>query len=168
MVPSVPVASLAGLGGFRLLSSCGAIDAGGGYTYFNPQTGVEFSGVLGFTYNLLNQSTQYQNGVDMHFDWGTSQFLTKQFLVGLVGYVYKEVGCDSGSGNRVGCFQSQVASIGPQVGFIFPVGNMQGYLNFKGYKEFAAERRPDGWNAWVTFVISPAAPTPSSPSRPRR
>ena len=29
----------------------GAIDAGGGYTYFNPQTGHEFSGVLGFTYN---------------------------------------------------------------------------------------------------------------------
>ena len=47
----------------------GAIDAGGGYTYLNPQTGHEFSGVLGFTYNFTNQSTQYQNGVDMHFDW---------------------------------------------------------------------------------------------------
>ena len=60
----------------------GAIDAGGGYTYLNPQTGHEFSGVLGFTYNFTNQSTQYQNGVDMHFDWGASQFLTKQFQVG--------------------------------------------------------------------------------------
>src|SRR5262249_26011621 len=65
----------------------GAIDAGGGYTYLNPQTGHEFSAVLGFTYNFLNQSTQYQNGVDMHLDWGASQFLTKQFLVGAVGYV---------------------------------------------------------------------------------
>src|SRR5262249_30719099 len=86
----------------------GAIDAGGGYTYLNPQTGHEFSGVLGFTYNFTNQSTQYQNGVDMHFDWGASQFLTKQFLVGAVGYVYQEVGCDSGSGDRVGCFRSRV------------------------------------------------------------
>ena len=34
----------------------GAIDAGGGYTYFNPQTGHEFSGVLGFTYNFKNHS----------------------------------------------------------------------------------------------------------------
>jgi hypothetical protein len=41
----------------------GAIDGGGGYTYFNPQTGHEFSAVLGFTYNFENQSTQYQNGV---------------------------------------------------------------------------------------------------------
>src|SRR5262245_43578758 len=36
----------------------GAIDAGVGYTYLNPQTGHEFSGVLGFTYNFTNQSTQ--------------------------------------------------------------------------------------------------------------
>ena len=72
----------------------GAIDAGAGYTYLNPQTGHEFSGVLGFTYNFTNQSTQYQSGVDMHFDWGASQFLTKQFQVGLVGYVYQEIGCD--------------------------------------------------------------------------
>ena len=143
----------------------GALDAGGGYTYFNPQTGHEFSAVLGFTYNFENRSTQYQNGVDMHLDWGASQFLTKQFQIGLVGYVYKELGCDSGSGDRVGCFQSQVVGVGPQVGFIFPVGEMQGYLNFKGYKEFAAENRPDGWNTWVTFVISPAAPTPSAPRR---
>lgn len=56
----------------------GAIDAGGGYTYFDPQTGHEFSGVLGFTYNFKNTTTQYQNGVDMHFDWGASQFLSKQ------------------------------------------------------------------------------------------
>ena len=143
----------------------GALDGGGGYTYFNPQTGHEFSAVLGFTYNFENRSTQYQNGVDMHLDWGASQFLTKQFQIGLVGYVYKELGCDSGSGDRVGCFQSQVVGVGPQLGFIFPVGEMQGYLNFKGYKEFAAENRPDGWNTWVTFVISPAAPTPSPPRR---
>lgn len=140
----------------------GAIDAGGGYTYFNPQTGHELSGVLGFTYNFLNTATQYQNGVDMHFDWGASQFLSKQVLIGLVGYVYEQLGCDSGSGDRVGCFRSQVASIGPQVGFIFPVGNMQGYLNLKGYWEFAGENRPTGWNTWLTFSISPAAPPPAA------
>jgi hypothetical protein len=140
----------------------GAIDAGGGYTYFNPQTGHEFSGVLGFTYNFKNPDTQYQSGVDMHFDWGASQFLSKQVLVGVVGYVYKQLGCDSGAGNRVGCFQSQVAALGPQVGYIFPVGNMQGYLNVKAYKEFAAEHRPEGWNAWVTLSISPAATPPAS------
>ena len=123
----------------------GAIDAGGGYTYFNPQTGHEFSGVLGATYNFKNTATQYQSGVDLHFDWGASQFLSKEVMVGLVGYIYKEVGCDSGSGDRVGCFQSQVFGIGPQIGFLFPVGDMQGYLNFKAYGEFDNANRPAGF-----------------------
>src|SRR5262249_53748760 len=144
----------------------GGIDARAGYTHLNPQTGHEFSGVLGFTYNFTNQSTQYQNGVDMHFDWGASQFLTKQFQIGLVGYAYDEIGCDSGSGNRVGCFQSRVFGVGPQVGFIIPISTTtQGYLNIKGYKEFENQNRPDGWNVWLTFVFSPAEQTPSAPPR---
>src|SRR5215813_2043635 len=145
----------------------GAIDAGGGYTYLNPQTGHEFSGVLGFTYNFTNQSTQYQNGVDMHFDWGASQFLTKQVQVGVVGYVYRELGCDTGAGDRVGCFQSQVVGAGPQLGFIVPLGDKwQGYFNVKAYGEFANENRPAGWNLWLTFNISPAAEPPHAASRP--
>jgi hypothetical protein len=143
----------------------GAIDAGGGYTYFNPQTGHELSAVLGFTYNFMNPSTQYQNGVDMHLDWGASQFLTKQVQVGLVGYLYDQLSCDGGAGDHVGCFESRVAGIGPQIGFIFPIGKLQGYLNFKSYAEFDAADRPSGWNAWATFVISPAAPTPATSPR---
>jgi hypothetical protein len=142
-----------------------AIDAGGGYTYFNPTTGHEFSAVLGFTYNFENRSTQYQNGVDMHLDWAASQFVTKQLQLGVVGYVYKQISCDTGSGDRVGCFESQVFGVGPQLGYIIPMGHLQGYLNIKGYKEFESEHRPSGWNTWLTFAISPAAPTPASPPR---
>ena len=143
-----------------------AIDGGGGYTYFNPATGHELSAVLGFTYNFENTHTQYQNGIDMHLDWGASQFLSKQTHIGLVGYAYQQLTCDSGAGNRVGCFQSRVFAIGPQIGHIIPLGTHQGYLNLKGYKEFGAEHRPEGWNVWLTFVISPAAPTPPQTTRP--
>jgi hypothetical protein len=143
----------------------GAIDAGAGYTYFNPATGHELSGVLGFTYNLKDQTTQYQNGVDLHFDWSASQFLTKQVQVGLVGYAYKDIGCDSGSGDHVGCFQSQVFGVGPQFGYLFPLSEgLQGYINLKGYKEFGSSDRASGWNTWLTFVISPAAAPPPAPS----
>jgi len=149
----------------------GAVDAGGGYTYFNPETGHELSGVLGFTYNFKNPYTQYQNGVDLHFDWGASQFVSKEVQIGVVGYAYKDIGCDSGSGDRVGCFRSQVFGIGPQLGFVIPLGEFQGYLNFKGYKEFDAKDRAHGWNTWLTFVISPApshaAPPPSLTPPPR-
>src|SRR5580693_8052032 len=144
----------------------GAFDAGAGYTYFNPQTGHELSGVLGFTANFINPATQYQNGVDMHFDWGASQFLTKQVQVGLVGYAYKDIGCDSGTGDHVGCFQSQVFGIGPQFGYVFPLSQgLQGYINLKAYAEFAGSDRPTGWNTWLTFSISPAAPPTVTPTQ---
>jgi len=139
-----------------------AIDGGFGYTYFNPQTGNEFSAVLGFTYNFENHHTDYQNGVDMHLDWAASKFLIKQWQVGVVGYAYQQLTGDSGSGNRVGGFESRVFGIGPQVGYVFPLDrDYQGYLNLKGYKEFEAEHRAEGWNVWLTFAISPAAPRPA-------
>jgi hypothetical protein len=136
----------------------GAIDTGGGYTYLNPQSGHEFSGVAGFTYNFKNLTTQYQNGVDFHFDWGASQFLSKQLFAGLVGYAYQQISDDSGANPTLGGFRSRVLGVGPQIGYLFPVGNMQGYLNLKAYGEFDAASRPSGWNAWLTFAISSAAP----------
>jgi hypothetical protein len=143
-------------------------DFGGGYTYFNPQTGHEFSAVAGFTYNFINPSTQYQNGINFHLDWAASQFLSKQFFVGAVGYVYQQITGDSGAGATLGPFKSRVFSVGPQLGYLFPVGGMQGVLNLKGYYEFGAQNRPEGWNAWLVFAVSPAAqPAPQPPLRSR-
>jgi hypothetical protein len=143
----------------------GAIDAGGGYTYFDPKAGNEFSATLGFTYNLENVDTNYQNGVDMHLDLGASHFFTKQLQLGAVGYAYQQISCDSGSGDRLGCFESRVFGAGPQIGYIVPMGSFEGYFNFKIYKEFAAENRPSGWNSWLTFAISPA-PAAAAPPAP--
>jgi hypothetical protein len=138
----------------------GAIDGGGGYTYFNPETGHEFSAVTGLTGNFANTATDYQNGVNWHMDWGASQFLSEQLHVGVVGYLYKQISADSGAALILGENKSQVAGAGPQIGYLFPIGALQGYLGLKAYWEFAADRRAQGLNAWLTFAISPAAPPP--------
>ena len=140
----------------------GAIDAGVGYTYFDPHTGHELSAVTGLTYNFINPGTDYQNGIDWHLDWGASQFLTHSLQVGAVGYVYDQITGDSGSGNKVGPFESRVIGIGPQIGYLFPVAGLQGYVNLKGYDEFDARNRASGYSLWLTLSISPAAPTPPS------
>jgi hypothetical protein len=135
----------------------GAVDGGAGYTYFDMKNGHEFSAVAGATYNLQNAATRYQNGVDLHLDMAASQFLSEQFFVGVVGYAYDQVTPDIGALPIQGTFESRVFGAGPQVGYLFPLGKMQGYLNLKGYMEFGAMNRPEGWNAWLTFSISPAA-----------
>jgi hypothetical protein len=138
-----------------------AVDGGAGYTYFDPKTGHEFSVVGGLTYSFINPDTQYQNGVDFHMDWAASQFVSKNVQLGLAGYFFQQLTGDSGSGAKLGDFKGRVAGVGPQIGFLFPLGQEhQGYLNLKAYKDFAAENRPEGYTAWVTLAITPAAPEP--------
>src|SRR5882724_8140638 len=143
----------------------GAIVFGGGYTYLNPTTGTEFSGVGGITYNFKNPDTQYQSGIDFHFDWGVSQFLSKQVFVGFVGYAYQQITDDFGQPAVLGGFRSRVLGIGPQLGYIFPIGDNQAFLGLKGYGEFNADNRPSGWNTWLTFSISEAVPTTVTPTK---
>jgi hypothetical protein len=128
-----------------------SLDAGAGYTYLDPKAGHEFSIVGGLTYNFENEDTNYQNGVDGHIDWAASQFLNEQLHIGLVGYIYYQLSGDSGSGATLGDFESRVYAVGPQAGYFFPVGKAQGYVNLRGYYEFDASKRPEGWNASLTL-----------------
>jgi hypothetical protein len=142
----------------------GAIDGGVGYTYFNPQTGHELSAVTGLTYNFKNTDTDYRNGVDWHLDWGASQWLSKQLFFGAAGYFYNQVTADSGSLAILGPVRSRVIGVGPQIGYVLPIGDMQGFLGLKTYFEFDANERPHGVNTWLTFAISPAAQARPIPS----
>jgi hypothetical protein len=137
-----------------------AIDGGVGYTYLDLKAGNEFSVVTGLTYNLKNTNTDYQSGVDWHLDWGMSHFFSKQVHIGAVGYFYQQLTDDSGAPAILGDTKSAVIGAGPQLGYLFPVGEgLHGYLNLKGYYEFDATYRPKGWNTWLTLSISPAAPS---------
>jgi hypothetical protein len=130
-----------------------SLDGGFGYTYLNPETGREFSATAGLTYNFENPDTDYQNGIDFHLDWGASQFLSEQWHMGLVGYFYYQLTGDSGAGAVLGDFKSSVNAIGPQAGYIFKMWGKEAYLNLKGYWEFGAENRPEGWHTWLTLVL---------------
>jgi len=140
----------------------GAIDAGGGYTYFNQTTGLEFSAVAGLTYNWKNPDTDYRNGIDSHLDWAISQFLSASWEIGVVGYVYYQLSDDTyptdgaiGAARQraLGGFRSRVASVGPEVGYVFKVGDQTGYFNLRGYWEFWAQNRLEGYALFATIVI---------------
>ena len=71
-----------------------------------------------------------------------------------MGYVYRQLGPDSGSGARLGGFESKVTAVGPQIGYAIDLGVVQADLNLRGYKEFDAQNRPEGWNAWLTLSLT--------------
>ncbi len=136
-----------------------AVDGGVGYT-FEGEGGFEFSLTAGVTYNFMNPATQYQSGVDGHIDWGASFALGEKLYVGAVGYFYDQLGPDSGPGARLGAVQSKVTAVGPQIGYAFDLGVVQVDLNLRGYKEFDAQNRPEGWNLWLTLSLSKFRPRP--------
>lgn len=140
----------------------GAVDVGGGYTYLNEKTGLEFSAVAGLTFNFKNPDTSYRNGVDSHLDWALSQFLSESWQVGVAGYVYYQLTNDSyptegfiGEVRQraLGGFKSRVASVGPELGYVFKMGKQTGYLNLRGYWEFWAQNRLEGYALFATINL---------------
>jgi hypothetical protein len=132
----------------------GAIDLGGGYTYLDQKTGLEASAVAGFTFNLEDPSTAYKNGIDWHLDWAVSRLLSQSFRLGVVGYLYLELPGDSGSGDRVGPFKSDVAAVGAEGGYFFKVAGKAWDINLRGYGEFWSVHREQGFSI-VTVLNVP-------------
>jgi hypothetical protein len=123
----------------------GAADFGGGYTFLSKKIGTEASAVVGFTFNVMNPTTNYKNGVDFHLDWAVSQFLSKSFHLGIVGYVYDQISGDSGSGDKVGSFESKAVALGGEAGYFFRVAGQQWYANVRGYTDLWTQNRLPGF-----------------------
>jgi hypothetical protein len=140
--------SLAGVGAGHW-----AIDWGLAYTFLS-RGGFEFSLTAGTTYNFINPTTQYQSGIDGHLDLGTSYALSPSAYLGAVGYFFDQLSPDIGAPLRLGGFYSRVAGAGPQVGWLFDTGSVAVDVNLRGYKEFASQNRPEGWNAWLSVTLT--------------
>ena len=90
-----------------------------GYTYLNPHTGTNSQRSPAHL-QWHERRPAIRNGIDFHFDWAVSQFVSKSVLVGIAGYVYQQVTGDSGVGAKLGDFKGRSVGIGPQIGFSFP------------------------------------------------
>ncbi len=130
-----------------------AADLGGAYTYFDEASGLEFSATLGLTYNWKNPDTEYQSGIDAHLDLGASKTLSNGTLVGLVGYVYRQLTADGGAGAVWGPFYSSATSIGAQVGRTFTLGGTPVNVNVRGYYDFQADHRAQSTTVYIVASI---------------
>ena len=86
--------------------------------------------------------------------------LSEQIHVGLVGYLYNQATSDDGPAQLPSGFKSRVYAGGLQTGIFFKMGSYQPYLNFKGYYEFGAQNRTEGYSLWLTVAI-PFTPSPT-------
>ncbi len=87
-------------------------------TWFRPETGTEFSTVLGVMVNTENPDTDYKTGTEFHADFMFNQFLSESFALGLHGYYYKQLSGDSGTGAVLGSFKGESYGLGPAISWV--------------------------------------------------
>ncbi len=107
-----------------------SFDTAGAATWLSSKTGTEVSIAPGIMFNTRNQDTDYKTGTEFHLDFTINQFLSETFALGLRGYYYRQVTGDSGSGARLGDFESRSVGIGP--GLFWRPKELGGRLVFLG------------------------------------
>jgi hypothetical protein len=120
------------------------IDTGGAYTWTEKTTKLQFNGTAGFTFNFENTATDYLSGNEFHYEWAIGREFSPGLLVGVVGYDYRQLTGDSGSGAKLGPFEGRVDAIGPGLSYTTIIREMPSIFNLRYYHEFNVENRWTG------------------------
>jgi hypothetical protein len=83
------------------------IDTGWAFTWTDPTKKLQLNGATGFTFNFENTATDYKSGNEFHFEWAAGLEFAPGLLIGVVGYDYRQLTGDSGSGARLGPFKGR-------------------------------------------------------------
>jgi hypothetical protein len=94
------------------------------FSYISKTIGLEFSSTAGFDFNTNNSATDYQSGDVFHIDATLAEHLPL-FGHGIIGlganaYYWKQFTADTGSGARIGSFETQMMGVGPVLSYISP------------------------------------------------
>ena len=69
---------------------------------------------------------------------------TKGLVLGVVGYDYRQITGDSGSGAKLGSFEGSVDAIGPGLSYTTIIDKRPVTLNLRYYHEFDAQKHFQG------------------------
>jgi hypothetical protein len=127
-----------------------AADVYGALTWYQPETGIDLTNIVGVTFNAENKSTDYRTGTELHWEGSLTKKLTDNFSAGLVGYYYKQLTGDSGAGATLGDFKGEIAAIGATAGLDFVVGKTPVSTRIRYYHEFNARNRLKGDAVFVS------------------
>jgi hypothetical protein len=120
-------------------------------TYYDPKTGWQVNGAAIYSVNWENPATDYETGNILNLEGA----IVKNFGrlgVGAVGYAMIQTTGDSGSGARLGSFESQVFGAGPMLSYT--LGDPRNPLTFlvKYYQEFDAKNTFEGHTFDLAFT----------------
>jgi hypothetical protein len=129
------------------------IDTGWAFTWTDKAHMLQFNGALGVTFNFENTATDYKTGDEFHFEWAIGREITPGLVFGLVGYDYRQLTGDSGSGDHLGPFKGQVDAIGLGFNGTTLVGKTPVIFNMRTYREFNADNHWEGNSSIASVTV---------------
>ncbi len=128
-------------------------DLVGAFTWFNPESGTEISVVPGLMFNTENPDTNYKTGTEFHMDFMFNQFVSEDLALGVHGYVYHQIGGDSGSGALLGGFKGEAVGIGPSISWIPKSGGGAIALSASWLHDVHSKNRLSGDYGVISFSM---------------
>jgi len=130
------------------------------FSYISKKIGLEISATGGFDFNTNNDATDYQSGDVFHTDitiaehfplcnWGI-------FGVGANAFYWKQFTGDSGSGARLGSFETLMTGVGPVVSYISPkfCGNHTVVAEVKWLPQIDTSKTLKGDYVWFKAALT--------------
>ena len=121
-----------------------SIDTGWAFTWTDKRTKLQVSGTAGFTFNFENPQTNYQSGNEFHFEWAVGFQCMPGLVIGLVGYDYRQLNGDSGSGDPVGPFRGSLDAIGPGLSYTTIIDKRPVTFNLRYYHDYDFDKHFHG------------------------
>lgn len=128
-------------------------------SWLSSKIGTEVSVYAGVDFNTINDATDYQSGTSLHFDATLAQHfpLAGGFIgIGANAFYYEQLSGDSGSGARLGDFESLTVGVGPVLSYATKLGPNKTtdlVAEVKWLPELDVDNRVKGDLIWFKLVV---------------
>ncbi|MCC6073957.1 transporter [Pseudomonas sp. GCM10022188] len=126
-----------------------AVEPVAAFSYVDP-AGPNLDLKLMYDFNARNSATDYRSGREAHADYALGWGLDNGWVVGVGGYVYRQVSGDDQSGAQVDDNKGRAFAIGPSLKYSSPSG---WFLTAKWQQESAVRNRPEGDAYWLKLTM---------------
>lgn len=118
-------------------------------SYVDP-AGLNLDVKLMYDFNFRNPETEYRSGQEAHADYSAGWGFGNGWVVGVGGYVYRQVTDDKQSGDTVNDNKGRAFAIGPSIKYSADSG---WFVTAKWQREQAVRNRAEGEAYWLKLTI---------------
>lgn len=118
-------------------------------SYVDPD-GLNLDVKLMYDFNFRNPDTDYRSGQEAHADYSTGWGFGNGWVVGVGGYIYRQVTDDNQNGDTVDDNKGRAFAIGPSIKYSDASG---WFVTAKWQQEEAVRNRAEGDAYWLKLTI---------------